>query len=429
MKLRTSRPVPNTRVPDRTSRKVTATAVLLMLLCTTGARAEDLGTTNFSFSGFGTLGLAHSTEDQADFTNSPFTKPNGAGHTRNWSADTDSRVGLQVIANVTPQVSAVLQVIAQQRYDNTYTPAVEWANIKYTFSPDFNVRFGRIAMPTSLVGDYRYVGYSTPWVRPPVELYGQIPISNNDGADASYRLHIGEVASTFQVSYGSTEIKLPGESSPAHLKNAVGIFNTTEYGPASFHVAYQDAKFTLDSVKPLFDAFRQFGPTGVAIADIYEVNNKRISLLSFGANYDPGDWFLMGEWSKGDFTSLFGTQVNWYVSSGYRIGSFTPYVIYSKSKKDGATSDPGLDLTLLPPFLVGSASALNAGLNSLLQTTAAQTISIGSRWDFKKNAALKVQFDHTKLDDNSSGNLINLQPGYQRGGTFNVLSVALDFVF
>jgi len=114
MKHRTSRPVPNTSVPDRTSRKLTATAVLMMLLCTAGARAEDLGTTNFLFSGFGTLGVAHSTEDKADFTNSPFTKPNGAGHTRNWSADADSRVGLQVIANVTPQVSAVLQVIAQQ---------------------------------------------------------------------------------------------------------------------------------------------------------------------------------------------------------------------------------------------------------------------------------------------------------------------------
>lgn len=419
----------NKRAFSQRRHGLAAIALVTLLQGAGGARADEPGTPSFSLSGFGTLGMAHSTEDQADFTNSPLTKPNGTGYSGSWSADLDTRLGLQVIANLTPQVSAVLQVLSQQRYDNTYRPSVEWANIKYAVTPDFSVRLGRIAMPTYLVGDYRYVGYSTAWVRPPVALYGLIPITSNDGVDASYRLHFGEATSTFQGSYGNSDIELPNGAAPGNIRNALGIFNTTEYGPATFHMAYQEADISFGNVKPLFDAFRQFGPAGVALADKYDMNNTHTSLLSFGAIYDPGNWFAMGEWSKGRFSSFVGTQTAWYVSSGVRIGAFTPFVIYAKSDTFSNTSDPGLNLATLPPFLVGSAAALNAGLNSLLQATTGQTVSLGSRWDFKKNAALKLQYDHISLDANSSGLLLNTQPGFRPGGTFNVFSVTVDFVF
>ena len=161
-------PIDNTVYLSPLARSVAAT---FMLLCaTTGmgsASAGDLETSIFSFSGFGTVGLVHSSEGQADFTNSPSTKPNGAGYSRNWSGDVDSRLGLQATADLTPKLTAVLQVLAQQRYDNTYTPRVEWANVKYAITPDLSVRVGRIAMPTFLVGEYRNVSYAVPWVRPP----------------------------------------------------------------------------------------------------------------------------------------------------------------------------------------------------------------------------------------------------------------------
>lgn len=149
------------------SYKLTCIAMAVVTLHAAYARADDADhadhadTPMFSFSGFGTLGVVHSSQDQADFTDSVW-KPNGAGHRHDWSADVDSRLGLQIIANVTPKLSAVLQVVAEQNYDNSYRPHVEWANIKYAFTPDFDVRVGRIAMPTFLVGDYRKVGYAVP---------------------------------------------------------------------------------------------------------------------------------------------------------------------------------------------------------------------------------------------------------------------------
>ena len=76
-------------------------------------------------------------------------------------------------------------LISEQRLDNTYRPRVEWANLKYQVTPELALRVGRIALPMFLTADYRKVGYAYPWVRPPVEGYGSLPISSSDGVDAT----------------------------------------------------------------------------------------------------------------------------------------------------------------------------------------------------------------------------------------------------
>src|ERR1019366_1324733 len=85
------------------------------------AAAEDPSSSMFSFSGFGTLGVVHSSEHDADFTSTIF-KPNGAGYSHDWSPDVDSLIGAQVNANFSPHLSAMLQVISEQTYDNNYRP-------------------------------------------------------------------------------------------------------------------------------------------------------------------------------------------------------------------------------------------------------------------------------------------------------------------
>ena len=65
---------------------------------------------SWKFSGYGTVGLAHSDNNQADYLIDEF-KPNGPGYTHAWSADVDTRLGLQFSAQFTPTVSAVVQVL------------------------------------------------------------------------------------------------------------------------------------------------------------------------------------------------------------------------------------------------------------------------------------------------------------------------------
>jgi hypothetical protein len=393
------------------------------------ANDEDPGTSMFSFSGFGTGGVVHSSEDSADFTSSSL-KPTGAGYSHQWSTDVDTRIGGQVNAHFTSQLSAMVQVVSEQLYDNTYRPRVEWANLKYQLTPEFSIRVGRIVLPTFLLSDSRKVGYANPWVRTPVEIYTLVPVTNSDGVDASYRLRIGDFVHTVSGSYGGTNVNLTA-GGQANVRHAWVISETAEYGAATAHISFSQASFNvnLSAVNALFAAFRQFGPQGNALAEEYEPDDKVARFIALGAMYDPGEWFVMGEWGRRDLHSVFGSSTAWYASGGYRVAQFTPYLTYAEVAANSNTSDPGLTVSALPAYLAGPATALNAGLNAVLGSIATQkTISVGMRWDFMKNLDLKLQADHTRLGAGSAGTLINLQPDFQPGGTVNLFSVTIDFV-
>ncbi len=160
--------------------------VVAVLMHSIAAGADESGSSWLTFNGFGTLGLVHSDEGQADFVSNLFA-PEGAGHTRAWSPEVDSRLGLQLTAQLHPRLTGVLQLVTEQRYDNTYAPVVEWANFKYDLTPNLNVRVGRMKQSLFLTSEYRKVGYALPWVRPPEEVYRMLPVTNFDGIDLSSR--------------------------------------------------------------------------------------------------------------------------------------------------------------------------------------------------------------------------------------------------
>jgi Gram-negative porin len=414
----------------RPRRNTNAIILVAMLSYPAGAAAgtEEPGTAMFSLSGFGTLGVVHSSEDQADFTSNIF-KPNGAGHSHDWSAGVDSLISAQVTADITSQLSAVVQAISEQNYDNSYAPHLEWANIKYQLIPDLDVRVGRTVLPAFLLSDTRKVGYAYPWVRTPLEVYQLSPITHNDGLDVSYRLKIGELTNTAQAIVGRSDSKLPDDGGTLKSRDSWGITDTVEFGSLTVRLNYQKTHLILEAVNPFFDAFRQFGPQGNAVADRYSMNGKPFALFGVGASYDSSNWFLMSEWGSEDTHSFAGKASSWYASGGYRFAKITPYITYAESRVHNL-SDPGIDVSVLPPFLAGPASDLNAALNSLLSTQpAGSTVSVGGRWDLMRNTDLKLQFDHKRNDAGSTGNLINLQPGFQLGGSFYVFSITVDFVF
>lgn len=410
--------------------KLYALALAWLTLHAGAAHAEEAASP-LSFRGFGTLGVVHSTEDQGDFTSTVF-KHHGAGHSHEWSADVDSLLAGQVTARITPRLSGVVQAIAEQRYDNTYRPAIEWANLKYEFTPDSSVRAGRIVLPVFMVSDSRKVGYANPWVRPPIEVYSLVPLSTNDGIDLSHRLQAGQVTSTLQASYGASDLKFPASvGGTAKARASWGVSYTLESGAATARIRYHTARVSVDSFQPLFDGFRQFGAEGIAIADRYEPVDKRLSFIGLGTMYDPGRWFVMAEWGAMNTRSVLGKRNAWYASGGYRLGPVTPYLTYAALRVTSETSDPGLTVSAYPPFLAGAAAMLNAGLNTALVSSASKhkTVSVGGRWDVAKSAALKLQIDRVRLGEGSAGMLHNTQPGFQPGGAFSVFSLTLDFVF
>ncbi len=399
-----------------------------MLVSATAGASEESSGLDWTFGGFGTLSLVHTNEHQADFSSS-ILKASGAGYTREWSGDVDSRLGAQLGVRVNQQWSGVLQIITEQGLDNSYRPRVEWANIKYQATPEMSARIGRIALPMFLAADYRKVAYAFPWVRTPVEVYGSIPISSSDGIDFSYRWNNAELKNVTQVFYGGTDVRI-GDGAHARARGISGVSHTIDYGALSLRASLLTTRLTIDVARTLFDGLRQFGPQGIALAERYQAQNKPAIGLSLGASYDPGNWFVMGEFGHLKTNSFLGNKNTLYASAGLRRGDWTPYLAYANVRVIGSNRDAGLTLDGLPPPLAGAAMALNAGLNGLLSSIAIQeTRSIGARWDFKRNLALKLQYDRVTPNKGSSGMLINVQPDFQSGHSVNVVNVALDFVF
>lgn len=402
-------------------------AVAAQLLAPAQAQAGHDAGSAWTFGGFGTLSAVHSSEKQADYSANPLT-PGQAGATRDWSFAVDSRLGAQLAYNG-GHWSAVLQVVAERNLTNSWKPVVEWANVQYQATPELSLRFGRIALPLFLAGDYRKASYALTGVRTPVELYGALPISNSDGVDASYRWTLGDVKNTTQVLYGGTRLRLSDTRRAAAHKLA-GLSNTSSVGALTVRATALKGDLEMVLAEQLFDGLRQFGPQGETLARRYETDRKRATVLSIGASYDPGQWFVMGEIGRVNARSFLGDKTAAYLSGGYRFGSLTPYASFARVVANTPTRVDGLDLAALPPPYVPAAQRLNAELNGLLSMIAVQdSASAGLRWDAARNVALKLQYDQVRPRKGTSGTLENLQPGYRYGRSFGLLSVAVDFVF
>jgi hypothetical protein len=405
-------------------------ATLMMLSCCAALAGEDADddTPRWTLGGFGTLGVAHSNSDQADFTANPLSS-GVAGHSRAWSAAVDSRLGAQLDVKLDNAWSAVLQLVSERASDGAYTPKVEWANLQYRATPDLSLRAGRIALPLFLAGDYRKAGYALPWVRPPVELYGAIPISSSDGVDASYRWQAGDTNNVTQVSYGRADLPVT-QGSRAEANGLAGLSNTTTCGGLTVRASMLRAQLSVDIARELFDGLRQFGAPGQALAQRYMLSAKQAYVGTLGFSYDPGKWFAMGEIGRMNAHSFLGDKTVAYLSAGYRYRDLTPYMVYSVSRPNGQTGMAGLDLRGMPAQAAAIGAQLNAGLNQLLAAVPRQnTISAGARWDVYTNYALKLQYDRVTPQSGSSGTFVNLQPGFHAGQPVGVLSASLDFVF
>jgi len=381
----------------------------------------------WKLSGFGTLGAVHASTRDADYS-STVMHASGAGRSAPWSVDVDSRLGAQLDV-ARGRWSAVLQLVAEQDLKKSWRPRVEWANVKYQATPDLALRLGRIALPVFLAADHRKVGYTLPWVRVPVEVYGNLPLSSSDGIDATWRWSGAGMRHATQVFWGRVDTHLY-EDRRLQARGIAGLAHGVEAGAFSARLSALSARLSTGIGSDLFGALRAFGPQGAALAARHAIEDKRVAIVSLGTGYDPGAWFLSAEIGRTHTESLLGRTTSLYAGGGYRFGSLTPYAGYARVRAHGPTSDPGLALDGLPAPLRAAALRLNAGLNGYLATVPVQnSASAGLRWDAFENVALKLQYDRVRPGAGSRGTLINPGKDFRPDRTVHVASVALDFVY
>jgi len=266
--------------------------------------------------------------------------------------------------------------------------------------------------------DYRQVGYSNTWIRPPVEMYGQVPFDSDDGADVLYRKAVGPADISAQVFYGKTDASLP--TAAIQSRKNWGANATITVGPLTLRAGRNQSAFTSNSatVTQLLTAVNAAGFT--ALANRLNPLNVPFKFTDYGFSLDETHLTVQGEMSKATAGGFVASTDAQYLLAGYRVGKLTPYAMYARQWVTSARTD-----TTIPQ--VGPLIPLALGVNQLINSVGADqhTISAGARWDVHESVDLKLQVDRVSPEGN--GLFFNIRPGFH--GPVYVASMTLDFVF
>jgi hypothetical protein len=401
------------------------------LLVVTQAGAIDLGN-GVSFKAFGTLGLVHSNNSEADYVTSTYTQRSGAGFTDATSYKVDSKLGAQLDWQASEKISFSTQLLSKQYEDDTWTPRIESGFLRYEVAPELDVRVGRIHPPVFNLSDFLDVNYANPWVRPPIEHYAIVPFSYIDGADLLWRTQSEEVSWLVQPYIGQAKMdNALGDTNDASI---TGLNVRAGHGDFTFRAGYALDRFqvTGDTIDYYLVQLRvqcQVDPVACDIMDQIDSKDSKATYLSLGGSWDNGDYFILGEWGKSVLNVPFFPEMqSWYLSGGARIESWTPYISFARAKDTSPIFDDSVNS--IPNDIV------NTMHNGIMQGQ--HTIALGVRYDFMPNMALKAQWDHIKTDcrDSQAGTCGGVFVNhYLRGfGTkepqeADVISLSIDFIY
>lgn len=309
--------------------------------------------------------------------------------------DQESLIGVQIKKDFSPTLSATAQLISRANNPNDGSrPTLDWAYATWTPSEDsaWTFQAGKMRIPLYYYSDYLYIGYAYPWVRPAPDVYGW-PIYAYNGANVSYRTQLGssDWAATVQAYTGSYTQRNNAYDTkiywtdPTHesWKNIVGTTfaaNNGVFDVRAMLMTYKDNLWQEDAA-----GTRNY---------LLQVQDQRTYIAGISVNMDYKNWLVKAELDQYRQVDKSKSLNNVYKYAlfgvGYQYGAWTPMYTYSQYT------------TINEP------------------TEGRKTQYLSLRWDFRKNTALKLQYDVTKDKSHYS---------YPFFGDSKLLSVSLQGIF
>lgn len=389
-------------------------------------------------SGFGSVGVSHVDAPAGWGFRREVTQP---GSDSAWREDIDTRVGVQLNYSLSNQVELVAQAIAKRRarYANDLD-ALEWAYVAYRPTPDWTVRAGRVNLDAFLMADYRNVGYGFMAARPPVELYALLP-TTLDGADVARSWIVGDAQWRAKLMVGSAPIGDIESAKPGRIHRVMGAMVSREESGLLLRASVARTRINMDlsDYQPALDALAQLGQFPIpSVAQQATVLRGRLgasgvwaTFSELGVRHELAEWQWSAELVHISADPLI-KQTSFYANAGRRIGDWTPYVGYSRTRDAMPVLDVPAWQALLSP-IIGPAAAAQAQALGSLATGAVNgsrlvqsSWSVGARWDFHPQAALKLQWERLHMSAGGTG-LWRGADGSQANA--NVATAVVDFIF
>ncbi len=388
------------------------------------AQADPLDPeSRFSFGGFGTVGLAHNSTAGAEFIRD-ILQPRGVAH--GWSADVDSRLGLQASFQPTAEIESTVQAVGLYDDKGSYRPELTWAFISYSPDPELTARVGRLGWDVYMLSDSRNVGYSYLWVRPPVDYFGPLQIAHLDGVDATFKRNLGGGLASAKLYAGRVQQKLPtpgGAEFDISGSSVAGATVDYQRGDWFLRLGYNrvDLASEFPPLVPLLSALRGIGtPQSAALASDLAFDGKSIRNLNVGVAWEHESWQAQLSYNRRDSGALALHRTDSaYFLLGRRIGKWTGFATVAATWSPASRASTGLPT---PNPLDDAVAATIAGTRS-----DQRSLSLGARYDFAPNVDLKLQVDRVHVLHDATFLWRNPRPDWD--GRATVLSIALDFVF
>jgi hypothetical protein len=289
-----------------------------------------------------------------------------------WTAGVESTVGVQADIRIDDQLSATVQVDGHAV--DGYEAALDWAYLSYRASNDWTLQAGHKRLPLYSYSDSNYIGYSYPWVRPPVDVYGW-EIYSYDGVNAIYATTMGDWALRSNVWAGSQKDDdsammgriYNGERTSVLWNDILG--GAIDFGNDVVNLRLVYMQSGLEQTQHLAAGDPAIDPAvGPDVADYPDGTSQRI----YGAaiNVDYGNFLWRSEYNTFVRKAIHQTAPSFFASAGYRVGDVTLMGTHSQYRED---SDP----------LYAEPQRYN---------TRSGTVP----WDFRRKMALKAQVDRFK---------------------------------
>jgi hypothetical protein len=229
-----------------------------------------------------------------------------------WSAQPESRIGLQGTAKMSEQFSATGQLMSRPLKDQQ--AKLEWLYLTYQPAPEWTIQAGRKRLPLYYYSDFQDVGYAYNLVRPTPDVYGW-DIVNYNGVSVS---HTATVAG-----WSLRTEALFGQDSTSKNK-LLEIFIPSAQKVSWKGITSVNAEFSRDwfTGRLSYTQFR-YKQVDEASGTVLFDGGAKHRLLGLALNADIDDWIVRSEFGVAKRPSTNFHATFYLANVGYRLGDFT----------------------------------------------------------------------------------------------------------
>lgn len=322
------------------------------------------------------------------------------GYKDDVSVEEQSLIAIQPTYSISDSLTITGQFLGHSNSDRK--SGTEWLYVSYQPNNSWQFRGGKLRMPFFSYSDSIDVGYSYPWITAPIQVYNNYLFPTFNGVSGSYNYAGEHFALYLEGYYGyfDGEIFMAGsrvdvEARVTDLKGAVINLRSNNL---SLRLSYHNGhnKTEVPQVDPLRNSLRQanFAASANSLnfdgaADFYQAS----------LGYDTFTSFYKAEWVKVNTEfDLAPSLTGYYLTAGHTIEDWTIHLTYAASSYSKVRAQqelrPLLSDQTNPLF---PAAAGYFGLFDSVPNGSLDSYTLGARWDFDINMAVKAEV--TFLDE------------------------------